>query len=140
MMPELKHTILEIDDHIARVELKRPPVNALNTEFVAELTELASRLAADDAVWLVVVSSRQKVFSAGADLKERAGIPDSQVLPIVQGIQVLAKTWGEIPQVVLMGIQGAALGGGLEFALAADLLAASHDATLGLPEVSLGIL
>jgi enoyl-CoA hydratase/carnithine racemase len=140
MTQDLKHTIVSVNDHIARVELNRPPVNALNREFVEELTMIARRLADDSAVWLVVVSSRQKVFSAGADLKERAGIPDPEVAQIVRGIQGLAGSWGEIPQVVVMGIQGAALGGGLEFALAADLLAASHDARLGLPEVSLGIL
>lgn len=140
MTAELKYTIVTSSDHVAHVELNRPPVNALNREFVAELTELAHTFATDDAIWLVAVSSRQKVFSAGADLKERAGIPDEEVLPIVQGIQGLARSWGEIPQVVVMGLKGAALGGGLEFALAADLLAASHDAKLGLPEVSLGIL
>ena len=140
MAQELKHTIVSVDGHIARVELNRPPVNALNREFVAELTMVARRLADDNAVWLVAVSSRQKVFSAGADLKERAGIPDPEVLQAVRGIQRLAGSWGEIPQVVVTGIQGAALGGGLEFALASDLLAASQDARLGLPEVSLGIL
>jgi enoyl-CoA hydratase/carnithine racemase len=140
MAPELKHTIVTIEDHIARVELNRPPVNALNREFVAELTGLAHTLAATAEVWLVEVGSRQKVFSAGADLKERANIPDADVLQFVKGIQGLARSWGEIPQVVVMGLKGAALGGGLEFALAADLLAASHDAKIGLPEVSLGIL
>jgi methylglutaconyl-CoA hydratase len=139
-IPELKHTIVTIEGHIARVELNRPPVNAFDREFVAELTALAGRLAADNSIWIVAVSSRQKVFSAGADLKERSAVPDQKVLPIVRSLQRLATSWGKIPHVVVMGIQGAALGGGLEFALAADLLAASHDAKLGLPEVGLGIL
>jgi enoyl-CoA hydratase/carnithine racemase len=140
MTLELTHTILTLDGHIARVELNRAPVNALNREFVEELTRLAHGLSKDDNVWLVAVTSRQRAFCAGADLKERSGIPDSEVLTIVRGIQGLAKAWSDLPQPVVMGIQGAALGGGLEFALAADLLAASHDAKLGLPEVSFGIL
>ena len=140
MKQELHNTVVTIDGHVARVELNRPPVNALNREFVAELTRVAADLSGRDSVWLVAVTSRQKVFCAGADLKERAAMADTDVLSVVRGIQGLARAWGDIPQPVLMGIRGAALGGGLEFALTADLLAASHDATLGLPEVSLGIL
>lgn len=140
MKPEPKYTIVTVQDHIATVELNRPPVNALDREFVAELTGLARDLAATPGIWLVAVTSRQKVFCAGADLKERSAIPDDEILSVVRGIQGLARAWGDIPQPVVMGIRGAALGGGLEFALTADLLAASHDATLGLPEVSLGIL
>jgi methylglutaconyl-CoA hydratase len=131
---------ISIADHIARVELNRPPVNALNREMVGLLTRAAGELAVRSDVWLVAVTSRTNVFCAGADLKERAGIPDSQVLEIVQGIQNVARAWSAIPQPVVMGIAGAALGGGLEFALSADILAASDEAILGLPEVSLGII
>lgn len=140
MTQGLQNTVVTIDGHIARVELNRGPVNALNREFVAELAGVAADLSARESVWLVAVTSRLNVFCAGADLKERVNLPDEEVLPVVRAIQHLTRAWGDIPQPVVMGIRGAALGGGLEFALTADLLAASHDATLGLPEVSLGIL
>jgi enoyl-CoA hydratase/carnithine racemase len=122
------------------VELDRPPVNALNKDLVAELTSIGESFVVRDDIWLVVVTSRQKVFSAGADLKERARVPDAEVLTVVRGIQRLTRVWGEIPQPVIMGVRGAVLGGGLEFALTADLLIASEDTKLGFPEVSLGIL
>jgi enoyl-CoA hydratase/carnithine racemase len=140
MFPQLRNATVKLDAHIARVELGRPPVNALNREFVGELTDLALALSTNPEVWLVVVTSSQNVFCAGADLKERAGIADAEVLDVVGGIQRLARLWGELPQPVMMGIRGAALGGGLEFALAADILAAAEDTRLGLPEVSLGII
>jgi methylglutaconyl-CoA hydratase len=135
-----KHLVVSVEGHTARVELDRPPVNALSREFVRELRSVALELGARKDIWLVVVTSTQKVFSAGADLKERAGIPDADVLALVKGIQDLTRVWGEMPQPVIMGIRGAALGGGLEFALTADILVASEGARLGLPEVGLGII
>ncbi|HVP37769.1 MAG TPA: enoyl-CoA hydratase-related protein [Candidatus Saccharimonadales bacterium] len=131
---------LAVEDHVARVELDRPPVNALNRPFVAELREAAVALGGRPDVWVVVVTSRQRAFSAGADLKERAAMPEAEVLSAVEGIQGLIRAWGEVPQPVLMGLEGAALGGGLELALTADLLAAAEGVKLGLPEVGLGII
>ncbi|MCK9409877.1 MAG: enoyl-CoA hydratase-related protein, partial [Bacteroidetes bacterium] len=91
-------------------------------------------------IWLAVVTANGKTFCAGADLKERAGVPQEQVVEFVRGIQSVAGAWCDIPQPVVMGIHGAALGGGLEFALAGDIIVSSSDAVLGLPETSLGII
>lgn len=131
---------LKIDSHIARVTLNRPPVNALNRDFVSELVNVASAVKSNKGIWTVAVRAEGKVFCAGADLKERAGIPQDQVIDVVKGIQSVASAWCEIPQPVIVGIHGPALGGGLEFALAGDILAASESAVLGLPETSLGII
>jgi enoyl-CoA hydratase/carnithine racemase len=131
---------LRIEAHILHVSLNRPPVNALNREFIAELTRLARSLKNDKTVWLVSVTSSGSVFSAGADLKERAALPVSRVATTVRNIQRMVLSWAGLPQPVVMGIRGAALGGGLEFALAADILVASENASLGFPEVSLGII
>lgn len=135
-----QHIVFNIDHHIARVTLNRPPVNALNREMVSELIDVATTLKSNDDVWIVVVRSEGKAFCAGADLKERAGIPHDQVITIVKGIQSVVSSWCELPQPVIMGIHAPALGGGLEFALSGDILAASESATLGLPETSLGII
>ncbi|NUN70890.1 MAG: enoyl-CoA hydratase/isomerase family protein [Bacteroidetes bacterium] len=137
---DYKHLIVSMDGHIARVTLNRPPVNALNSELVAELVAAAEALRNNDDVWTVAVTSNGKVFCAGADLKERAGIPQENVITFVKGIQSVADAWCSVPQPVLMGINGAALGGGMEFALAGDLLVAGSGAVLGLPETSLGII
>lgn len=129
-----------VEHHIARIVLDRPPVNALNKALVAELVHVATSIKNSDDIWIVAVTAAGKVFCAGADLKERAGVPQDQVLTFVQGIQSVASAWCAVPQPVLMGIHGAALGGGMEFALAGDILAASDAALLGLPETSLGII
>lgn len=135
-----QNLLLKIENHIARVTLNRPPVNALNREMVGELIEIATTLKSNDDVWVISVRGKGKAFCAGADLKERAGIPQDQVINIVKGIQTVASSWCELPQPVIMGIHAPALGGGLEFALAGDILVASESATLGLPETSLGII
>lgn len=134
------HVAFRIEDHVAHVTLNRPPVNAFNREFVAELTKLAQLLKRSKNVWLVSVTSSGPVFSAGADLKERAALPTSRVAVTVRNIQRMILAWVELPQPVVMGIRGPALGGGLEFALAADLLIVAENASLGFPEVSLGII
>jgi enoyl-CoA hydratase/carnithine racemase len=135
-----QHILFSIDDHIARLTLNRPPVNALNRELVSELVEAAAAIKSNDEIWIVAVTANGKTFCAGADLKERAGVPQDEVVTFVRGIQSVADAWCDIPQPVVMGIQGAALGGGMEFALAGDILAASSAAVLGLPETSLGII
>lgn len=135
-----QHIVVSIDRHIARVQLHRPPVNAFNKELVGELVEVANYFKVHDDVWIVVVTASGKSFCAGADLKERAGVPQDQVMKFVSGIQSVVASWCNVPQPVIVGIQGAALGGGLEFALAGDIIVASDSATLGLPETSLGII
>ncbi len=135
-----QHITLSIENHIARVTLNRPPVNALNKELVAELVNVAHLFKSNDDVWVVAVTAAGKAFCAGADLKERAGVSQENVIDFVSGIQSAVAAWCEIPQPVIMGINGAALGGGLEFALSGDIIAASDTAMLGLPETSLGII
>ena len=135
-----QHITLSIENHIARVTLNRPPVNALNKELVAELVNAAHLFKSNDDVWVVAVTAAGKIFCAGADLKERAGVSQENVIDFVSGIQSAVAAWCEIPQPVIMGINGAALGGGLEFALSGDIIAASDTAMLGLPETSLGII
>lgn len=129
-----------LEDHLARVILNRPPVNALNRDLIAELTAVATSLRARSDVWVVTLEACGRIFCAGADLKERAAVPQSRVSGIVRNIQRMVAAWIRVGQPVVAGVQGAALGGGLELALAADIIVASDQATLGLPEVSLGII
>jgi len=131
---------VSLREHTAHVDLNRPPVNALNRDLIAELTSVARSFAKRTEVWAVALSSSNRSFCAGADLKERATIPGSRVASIVRSIQRMIAAWLEIKQPVIAGIRGAALGGGLELALAADIIVASDDAILGLPEVNLGII
>ena len=125
---------------VARVQLDRPPVNALNQDLVAELTEVARFLRHTDSMWVVELCAAGKVFCAGADLKERAGLSDSRVSGFIQKIQRMIAAWIDVPQPVVAGLQGSAMGGGLELALAADIIVAADNIRLGLPEVTLGII
>jgi methylglutaconyl-CoA hydratase len=134
----LKNISFSIDCSVAHVVLNRPPVNALDREFVLELTSLGRYLGRKKDVWIVAVSSALKTFCAGADLKERASLSPAQIAGF--GIQKMVQAWLNLPQPVLMRLDGPALGGGLEFALAGDIIVASEDALLGFPEVGLGII
>jgi enoyl-CoA hydratase/carnithine racemase len=115
-------------------------VNALGSAFVAELARLARSIARDPGIHVVAVASSLRVFCAGADLKERADASAAVVRATVANIQSMVRSWLAIPQPVLMLIDGAALGGGLEFALTGDIILASDDIVLGFPEVGLGII
>ncbi len=131
---------ISLQDHLAQVVLDRPPVNALNRDLIRELTSAARSFEKRPEVWVVSLTSSSRTFCAGADLKERAAIPNAQVGSVVRSIQRMIAAWLEIRQPVIAGIRGAALGGGLELALAADIIVASDEAKLGLPEVNLGII
>jgi len=139
-LPPYQFLQCSVVEHIARVTLNRPPVNALNKDLVFELAGLAKELKKREDVWVVAVRAEGKTFCAGADLKERKNIPADQVLEFVEGIQSVVSAWCELPQPVLMCVHGPALGGGLEFALSGDLIIAGDAATFGLPETGLGII
>lgn len=127
-------------ERIVRLTLDRAPVNALSRTLIADLTAAAQHVAADPLVCCVVVAARGKAFCAGADLKERAGMSEEQVLETVRAIGAMTTAIARIPVPTIAAIHGAALGGGLELALACDLRVASDDAKLGLPECSLAII
>ena len=136
---------LAIANSIATLTLSRPPVNAISDEFIdrfdAELDELAAR-----PDWNVLhVRSDQKVFCAGADLAQvrtrfdAADGPD-RTYRFVARLQHLFQRLEQLPQVTVAEIGGAAMGGGLELALACDLRIVALEAKLGLPEARLGLI
>jgi enoyl-CoA hydratase/carnithine racemase len=139
--------ILEVGvaDGVATVTLARPPVNAISEAWVAAF---AATLDALDARvdWAVLhLRSSQKVFCAGADLaevRERIDAVDGpdRMYSYVAGIQRLYARIERLPQVTIAEIGGAAMGGGLELALACDLRIAAVEAKLGLPEARLGLI
>jgi enoyl-CoA hydratase/carnithine racemase len=136
---------LTTTDSVATLVLNRPPVNAIGDELIeafgARLDELAMR-----TDWKILhVRSVQKVFCAGADLAEvrtRLDAPDGPELTYryVESLQRLFNRIERLPQVTLAEIGGAAMGGGLELALACDLRIVAIDAKLGLPEARLGLI
>jgi len=130
---------------VAVLTLSRPPVNAISNDWLSSFHELLDRLAGDDDWSILHIRSDQKVFCAGADLEEMRGrfaLPDGieVTATYVRAIQVLYERIEALPQVTLAEIGGAAMGGGLELALACDLRMAAREAKLGLPEGRLGLL
>jgi enoyl-CoA hydratase/carnithine racemase len=122
--------------------LNRPDrLNALSLELV-QAFEAALTAAAADPSWRVclLAAAGDKGFCAGADLKERATMSEEQVRQFVPRLQALASQLSSLDRPTIALVQGAALGGGLELALACDLRIAAEEATLGLTEVQLGII
>ncbi len=131
-----------ITDGIAVLMLKRAQAaNALSIQMLEEINEALEELTYNRSVRVVIVTGEgEKAFCAGADLKERKGMPEEQVRKTVALIGSTVTHFEKLAQPVIAAINGVAFGGGLELALACDLRIASSDAKLGLTEASLGII
>jgi enoyl-CoA hydratase/carnithine racemase len=131
---------LDITDGLALVVLEQPPVNALNRALIDDLTSAVAKIRRSEEARAVVVSGGPTVFAAGGDVKEmlgwdyRAAVRDSSALG--DACTALAR----LPVPVIAAINGYALGGGLELALAADLRVCATDSKLGFPEIRLGLI
>ncbi|HLI41253.1 MAG TPA: enoyl-CoA hydratase-related protein [Streptosporangiaceae bacterium] len=131
---------LEVADAIATIRLDRPPVNALNDQVTGELAAAAREAEADRAVRAVILYGGERVFAAGADIKEMAGAGYADMLARAGGLQSALALVAGIGKPVVAAITGYALGGGLELALAADFRVAGQGARLGQPEILLGVI
>src|SRR3974390_2764262 len=132
-------------DGVITLTLSRPPVNAISEEWVRRFESKLDEFASGPQFKVLHIRSDQKVFCAGADLKEvraRMDIPDGadRTYAYVACIQRLYARIEQLPQVTLAEIAGVAMGGGFELALACDLRIAAAEAKLGLPEVRLGLI
>ena len=129
-------------ERIGVVTLERPPLNAIDEQLATEFAAIADELAADLETRAVLVrSALNGVFMAGADIHEFERIAEEGVERALLGQAVFTR-FAELPQPTVAAINGHALGGGLELALACDFrfLARADGALLGLPEVRLGLL
>ncbi|MDB5511769.1 MAG: enoyl-CoA hydratase [Enterovirga sp.] len=128
---------------VATLTLDRPPVNAMSDGWVAAFGSVLNELEARDDWTVLLIRSALKVFCAGADLKQIrddfAKTPEEQA-ETGRRYQSLFARIETLPGTVLCEIGGAALGGGLELALACDLRVGAREAKLGLPEVGLGLI
>ncbi|GGJ85016.1 putative enoyl-CoA hydratase/isomerase YngF [Lentibacillus kapialis] len=130
------------DNHIAILTLNRPEaMNALSKGLLKELNDRIQKINADDSIrCTIITASGEKAFCAGADLKERKGMNDEQVIEAVQYIGSTAVNIESMRMPVIAAINGAAFGGGLELALSCDIRIATNYAKLGLTETSLAII
>jgi len=125
---------------VATVRLQRPPMNALNTELQEELRSAAAALGADDSVRAVVIYGGEKVFAAGADVKEFAGQSHAQMMRDADRLSSSLAALANLSKPVIAAVTGYALGGGCELALTADFRVSADNAKWGQPEILLGII
>jgi len=125
------------DDGVALVRLDRPKMNALSAALLAELAEIARRLTADPP-GAVVLWGGERIFAAGAEISEFGG-PD-EAATITGHFHEALDALAAVPRATIAAINGYALGGGCELALACDFRVAAEDAKLGQPEILLGII
>jgi len=133
----------EIDDNILTITINRPKkLNALNRETIQELHEAFKEAKADDEVKVVIITgSGEKAFVAGADISEFSDFsPKEGKRLAAEGQEKLFNYVANFPKPVIAAVNGFALGGGLELAMAAHFRIASDNAKMGLPEVSLGVI
>jgi enoyl-CoA hydratase/carnithine racemase len=129
-------------DGIAQITLSRPEaMNAISSAMAAELARTCAELATAPEVRVVVLGAAgERAFSAGADLKERAGMTDADIMHQRHAIRGVFGALLALPQPVIAAVHGFALGGGCELALSCDLVVADETATFGLPEVTVGLV
>ena len=131
---------LEVEDGVGTIRIDRPKMNALDIAVQEEIRAAAHEAAARDDVRAVVVYGGEKVFAAGADVKEMAAMSHAQMIARAGHLQSAFTAVARIPKPVVAAVTGYALGGGCELALCADYRIAGEGATLGQPEILLGII
>jgi enoyl-CoA hydratase/carnithine racemase len=132
---------VRMEDKVAVVTIDHPPVNALNTVTMGELDAQIQQLGADPAVKAIVITGNGMAFVAGADINEIAALSDpAAAKELVRGGQQVFSRIESLKKPVIAAINGVALGGGLELALACHIRIASDRAKLGLVEINLGIM
>jgi len=140
-MPESELVVRKNDeDGVEILTLKNPPVNALSTGLFAALSRHVQEIASDPKVRAVLLTGDGQYFSAGADLKEMATMDLSTAPDVVRKGHGLFHRIATLRPPVVAAINGLALGGGLELALACDLRIAGESAKLGAPEVNYGLM
>ena len=133
---------LRVEPHgrVAVVHLDRPKMNVLSRAMQDEIAATARELSADSNVRAVVFYGGEKTFAAGADVKEMVHWDRATAHAEAPGLQAAFNAVAAIPVPTIAAITGYALGGGFELAMACDLRIAASDATVGQPEILLGII
>lgn len=136
-----KYLLLEKEDGIGILYINRPEaMNALNTGVLEEIIQAADEISRDDEIQvLIITGAGDKSFVAGADIKEMHGLTAVEGRKFGYNGQAAFRAIEKLEKPVIAAVNGFALGGGCELAMAADIRLASDKAKFGQPEVGLGI-
>lgn len=140
--PAYETLLVSQDGPVCRITINRPAqLNALNLAVLDELESvLFGGMDADATRVIVLEGAGGKAFVAGADISEMSGMPPGKAREFAQRGQMITKALETLPQVTVAKVQGFALGGGCELAMACDIVVAARNAKFGQPEVNLGII
>jgi enoyl-CoA hydratase len=125
---------------VAVIRFDRPKVNAINTEMLIDVLAICEELETDSDIRAVVLTGGERNFAAGADITAFPDFDHADASEFSHRFNAAALALERLPQVTISAINGFALGGGLELALATDFRIAATDSLLGLPEILLGII
>jgi enoyl-CoA hydratase len=131
---------LEVDGAVATIRIDRAPVNALNTQLQEELRQAAAECSRRDDIRAVILWGGEKVFVAGADVKEFHTMSPQDISRRAAEVMSSIDSVAQIPKPVIAAVTGYALGGGCELAMTADFRISADNAKWGQPEVLLGII
>lgn len=134
--------IFEKAGAIATITLNRPKrLNAINGQMTIELGRVMDEIAADEEIRVAIITGGSDYFCAGADISEIVQITDiDQTFEFSRRIQTTLDKVEQMPKPVIAAINGLALGGGCEIALSCDLRIAADNATIGVPEINIGVV
>ncbi|MBL7499850.1 enoyl-CoA hydratase/isomerase family protein [Frankia sp. CNm7] len=131
---------LEVEDGVGTIRLDRPKMNALNAELTAELRDVALEASRRSDIRAVVIYGGERVFAAGADIKEMSTKDYAGISTWVAELTGTFEIVAHLPKPVFAAVTGYALGGGLELALCADFRILADNAKVGQPEILLGVI
>lgn len=129
------------ENDIATITLNRPPANALASHVLKELSNVLTDIEQDEAVKVIILHGEGRFFSAGADIKEFTTVESAEQFSELSKVgQEVFEKMESFSKPIIAAIHGAALGGGLELAMACHIRIATKNAKLGLPELQLGLI
>jgi len=136
--PDFKNILYESVDGVVRITINRPPWNILNGETIAEITSALKDAQSDKNISVVVMAGAgDRAFSAGVDIKEH--LPD-KIDATLELFHKMFHVMAEVNKPIIAVVNGMALGGGCELAIASDIIIASETAKFGQPEINVGAI
>ena len=131
---------VETSSGVATIRIDRPKMNAFDSQLLDELTEAANAVGADPDVRAAVVWGGPRIFAAGADIGRFTGLGPAEAGDLSRHFNDAFLAVENMPQITVTAVNGYALGGGMELAMATDFRVAAEDAMFGQPEIKLGII